>query len=232
MRRMQLTLLLAFLTALLLATQAGRIESPAAADKFDPDDPFGGTFQEVAKRRRDGTDFDALVQLSDSTIDSAESDQLQEPPLEPFSPALTEAEVSTFVIECLLHILEDPDFRRQREFYGTPGDDVVVLVNDSGLPWPAGVPGALGGYRLEFGSSEMHVSGVDHRMAIRLDEVDVIAPHSNSSGRGWYAGNSQLSIYSLQGTGSTLVIGGCFAWFDINRVDGELVVTPGATLDP
>lgn len=227
---MRLAALLALLGALSWATQAGRTVLPLAAGKVDREYPFGRPLPEAAHRHRDAPDFDSLVQLIESAFRSADSERLIEPPPEPFSPVIAETEVHAFLIECLRQILEDRSFQRQRDFYGTPGDDVVVLIDDSGWPWPANMPRALGGYRLQFGSSEMRVRDVSRRMAIRLDELDVMASHRGFLGV--YDGNAQLCIHSLPGTGSTLVSGGCLAWFNLERVDGQLSVSLGATLDP
>ncbi len=173
---------------------------------------------------------DPAVKSVEELIDQIESStegNNEKPPLIPFDPPLTAAEIKGILQQCLQQILTEADFKSTREFYGTPGSTDIVLVNDSKLPWPADFNPKVKGFNLRFAQSISVDLDGNRVLGIRLEKLDVAAPNS-----GLFDGNITLVLSNVGGTKNGAVIGGSLTFFSIHRQGDTYVAKYSGSFDP
>ncbi|WP_145218410.1 hypothetical protein [Gimesia alba] len=174
---------------------------------------------------------DSSLKSADEVIDLIESSTNEEteklPPPIPFDPPLTAMEINGILQQCLEQILTSADFKRQREFYGTPGSKDVQLVNSSKTPWPANFHPKVKGYDLRFAKSNSVDLDGNRILGIRLDKLDVVAPNA-----GLFDGNIVLALSNVGGTKNGAVNGGCFLNFTVHRQGDNYVAAFSSSFDP
>ncbi len=187
------------------------------AQNASPQKQSSRTSASSENRPRSGSqeEFDSIIELINETVGEPDA---QEPP-EPFDPPLTDAEIASIVQQCVRHAITDPALQSTRDFYGTPGNKDVVLLNDLPTKWPDGFRTEIDGFRLRFGSPNQTNGDSDRMLGIGLGKLDVRAPPFFGS----FEGNVILVLQNVGGVRNGAVIGGCSVFYKICR-DGDKVV--------
>lgn len=149
------------------------------------------------------------------------------------------------ILDAVLHdVLNNPDLKDTREFYGTAGDHRIALVTDRdyGIAWPAGYQPVLPGWtviRVEWGAdpdpneprllgirinkfSEKNKGQVSEKNKEQAKLLD--SPLLNSP--------INVTIFNAGGSKNGDVIGGCIVYYRPKQVGGKWVVQLDALLDP
>ena len=166
----------------------------------------------------------ALVKLIEATIGSSVA---KEQPI-PFSPPLNDRQVCEAVQQCVDHAIMSPSLAKPRDFYGTPGETEVVLLNDGPIIWPKGLKHEVGGFRLRFASAaEVCGPDQDRKLGIRLDKLDVVGP-----ARGFLDGNIELVLTNVGADRNGAVNGGCIVIYVVKKDEDAVVASYRMWIDP
>ena len=118
------------------------------------------------------------------------------------------------------HVLEDPELKFARNFYGTPGDNRFALVAGIyDISWPDSYSPSVGGYEI------VRVANIDPHsprlLGIRLDKIDLDYKRDPNKFRPFGDGQIEITLLCAGGTGEGgHPIGGCSVYYDAHR-DGE-----------
>ncbi len=147
------------------------------------------------------------------------------------------SEVNSVLDQVLTDLLNNPALESWREWYGTPGDNRLVLVRDSPVPWPVNRRPAIKACIVEFqaeatpvmdfiywnvpGGLEIY-SYVKHhqprRLAVRLDKFNLDPERAFDDQIG-------LCLFNIGGDAGEdgMRFGGCSVYYTVSRQDGKLI---------
>lgn len=138
------------------------------------------------------------------------------------------AEILTSMIQ---DILEGDANRSARDFYGTPGDKTVILIDGhelSGEPvkWPPGFVPSVPGYTFLFDHQVYrHHESENRRLAIRLERCVIDTPDKPESEKHILLDKSPIRVEIVNGGGSKngAVMGGHTTFYSFFWKDGRWV---------
>src|SRR6266851_909105 len=131
----------------------------------------------------------------------------------------------------LSHITNDGRLKDTREFYGTPGDKHVALVNNSdyGVPWPAGYQPALPGWTfIQVEEDHKPDRNKSRLLGVRIDKYF----DRDKERAELFRSPIAVSILNAGGGKNGGVIGGCSVYYTPKQVDGKWVVECEGWDDP
>ena len=147
------------------------------------------------------------------------------------------AEILNAVISDVLFGAEN---KSAREFYGTSGDKVVILLDGSGsdnkpVKWPAGFKPEINGFTFVFGlpKEDLESELRDRRLAIRLDRFLIDPPEKpdEETHPFWDKSPIRISIQNGGGTKNGAVIGGQTTWYSIAKKEQSWTVLFAGAID-
>lgn len=136
------------------------------------------------------------------------------------------------ILDAVLHdILNNPDLKGTREFYGTAEDRRVALVTGQGygVPWPAGYRPILPGWAVSRVEEGAEPDPNQHRLpGVRIDKYSELDKERN----GLFDAPIAVTILNAGGGKNGDVIGGCSVYYSAKRVGGEWAVEFEGLRDP
>lgn len=131
----------------------------------------------------------------------------------------------------LLDILNNPELKDTREFYGTAGDRRTALVTnrDYGIPWPAGYQLILNGWtviRVEEGAKR--TPDRQRLLGVRIAKF----AEQDEKRDGLFDAPIEVTILNAGGAKNGAVIGGCSVHYHPKRVGSKWVVELVGSSDP
>ena len=136
---------------------------------------------------------------------------------------VTDADRKAIYDALVRHVLEDPELRFSRDFYGTPGDNRFALVAGIyDLSWPDSYTPSVGGYEIVRVDRGANIDPHSPRLlGIRLDKIDLDYKRDPNKFRPFGDGQIEITLLCAGGTGEGGgPIGGCSVYYDAHR-DGE-----------
>lgn len=171
--------------------------------------------------------FGELVDLNNSST----TDETSQPRPTPFDPPLTGSQINDLLQQCLQHLLTDADFKRERDFYGTPGSTEVVLLSNSQTEWPSDFQPQVKGFTLSFDQPKSVEYDGNRILGIRLEKLDVTAPASGLIDS-IFESKITLVLSNVGGTKNGAVVGGCITKFTVTREGDSYHAKPTLSFDP
>lgn len=144
------------------------------------------------------------------------------------------------ILDAVLHdVLNNPDLKDTREFYGTAGDRRIALVTDHdyGIPWPAGYQPVLPGWtviRVEWGAdpdpTELRLLGIRiHKFSEKNKEQ---VSEKNKEQAKLLDSPIEVAIFNAGGYKNGAVMGGCSVYYRPKQVGGKWIVELAGSFDP
>jgi hypothetical protein len=162
----------------------------------------------------------AVVVCSCSESDPATSERTSTPTTQPHVDQISAV---------LSDVLTNSEMEASRNFYGTPGDNVVALV---GSNWPSGIKDMIAGWTVKPSDNGVHLKTSNRVLGLRLDKFSKNSPDADSEFEGFFNGPIQLTMFNAGGTANGAVIGGCNIWYAVQNVDGKWIAECRGLLDP
>ncbi len=128
------------------------------------------------------------------------------------------------ILDAVLNdILNNPDLKSTREFYGAAEDRRLALVTnrDHGIPWPEGYQPILPGWtviRLEEGTERD--PNEPHLLGVRIDKFS----EKNKEQDKLLDSPIEVTILNAGGNKNGAVIGGCSVYYRPKQIDGKWAV--------
>lgn len=137
---------------------------------------------------------------------------------------VVDGKASQILSTVVRHVLCDEKNSSARDFYGTKGDTIVILV-DGDVRWSAGFAPKVEGFKflLEQSQGTRFSDKLDRRLAIRLDHCDLDGPQKAKGELGIFGEKSPIQITIMNGGGQQngAVIGGQSTWYSITKKNGK-----------
>lgn len=137
----------------------------------------------------------------------------------------------------LADVLSDPSMAGSRDFYGTPGDPRVALIDGSdgySLPWPKGLPAKIAGYQVVRTRGSASASPNQPRLlGVALTKLDL--PQPKAEAKDWeemFDSPVQITVTNAGGDSNGAVIGGCIVGYNVKRENGKWIVKQVWAMDP
>jgi hypothetical protein len=152
----------------------------------------------------------------------------EEPPAAPAGKPLVLDDDGQAILQAVLtDVLTNPALADTREFYGTPADKTVALVDGDKLAWPRGFPAKLLGYKAVAPVPSDPFNEQRRVLGIRLDKFDLKDPKS-----GPLEGPIEICLFNTGGGANGWVIGGCSVYYRPRRDGKRWTVECLGLIDP
>jgi hypothetical protein len=137
----------------------------------------------------------------------------------------------------LTHVLTDPGMAGSRDFYGTPGDTQVALLDDPegySIAWPKGLPAKIAGYQVVHSSGSASASPNQPRLlGVALTRLDLPKPKTeNKVWTGMFDSPVEITVTNASGSSNGGVIGGCIVGYSLKLENGKWIVKQAWSMDP
>jgi hypothetical protein len=132
----------------------------------------------------------------------------------------------------LQDLINNPQLKSTREFYGTAEDKAVALVTfpASGVPWPSDYQPVLTGWtvsRVSRVEEAEQVADSPRRLGVMIDGVS-----EESGGRGVVGSRIAVNVLNAGGSSNGGAFGSCWVVYSAKKVDGNWVVKCEEISDP
>ena len=137
----------------------------------------------------------------------------------------------------LTDVLTNESAKTLTDFYGTPGEKDIVLVNTTGsVPWPQSyAPTNIAGWHVipdkQYTRPTIHQSHtVNRKLGIRIDCLRVIPAALESQSGHLLSGPITVTMFNCGGSKNGGVIGGAFFYYSAKVKDGKWIVESRGSL--
>ncbi len=137
------------------------------------------------------------------------------------------------VLDALLNdLLNNPELQDSRDFYGTPGDKNVVLIDDPAAPLPKGYHPSVPGFKITIHPPETQAPpDADRQIGICIDKLN-LEPAANETAGLFFDAPIEARMFNAGGSKNGGVIGGCIISYRANREHDKWQVQWLGMLDP
>ncbi|MCI0638799.1 MAG: hypothetical protein L0Y72_09840 [Gemmataceae bacterium] len=125
-------------------------------------------------------------------------------------------------------VLTDPELKRDREFYGTPGDTRFALVDGQTFAWPKWFNPSVTGFEVDRSLSTTKCTAFKPRLlGIRLDKFDLTQKKA-----GHFDAPIEVVIFNAGGSANGGVIGGNRVYYLPRKMGKKWVAEFAGSIDP